>query len=566
MKSQRKGRIATITIAGAVALALISTSCSRKEESKSGTSSSLSAAKAPAVNFAGGLVALLPAETVAFFLFEGKHPAYQKYVSSPWGQGKTDFSTVLDSADARTKEIVDILKRVGLDPKDTKTWKGLFAEAAFFASAGKGADAPAFGAVVRSDASVELPKILEGIKGTIPATEASVEEVKFAKGTGVKIVSKGNNPPFFVGWNGNLGVFGSAEWLVNSVLTSSGSEVPAIASGSVFERSMKGLPENDLRLGTGFVDVQKLTEVSKKLDNNSSAAATAELPVTAFSFAMGMDETPRTHARLVYDEAKGSQNEWLKTISTSDSGSVAGAVSAKPLLFLSLDGQTLRKIRDTAIAKQAGNPAAQMASAQLAFLDDIKRIGLAIRTAPMGQALLPVPDLLILLESNQAARTAEQVQSIVSQAAAGSGMAGMPWTDSKVNDVAVKSMVSPLGVGLYLASTKNLVIAASTEGQMKAALAGAGGFTGGLTPKASAVFGSEASLGNLYLNFEEVAGMLESMGGMMAMYAPQNKDAAKLLEPESLESIRKMGTVIGSVKVESGIIGIDSYYQAQPPA
>lgn len=567
---KNRTRVSRLLVAGCLIGGLATVSCSRKEEAGSSSSSSSSSAVAPKIDFSGSLVGYLPQETVGFFLWEGKHPAYQKYLSSPWGSTKSNLASIMDSADEKTKAVFDVLTKVGLDPKDPKTWKGLFAEAVVFATKGAGTNEPAFALAFRTDSSVKLAQVFEGLKKAIPADGATVTDLKLAKGTGVKIQAKDAAPnahPIFVAWNDNFGVFSTSEWVPTSLFASNGSAVPPVVSSALFTKSIVGLPENAARFGTGYADVRALTEVAEKVGGAPAGEAPvpSDVPVQAVSFAIGMDDAPRSHARVVYDEGKTASNQWFKSLNTSESTSVAAAVPTKPLLFLSIDGQTAKRLRDAAVAAQGDSPAAKMAAQQLAFLDSVKRIGLAVRTAPMGQSLLPVPDMMLVFDSTQPAQTAQQIQTLVTQAMGASGMPPMPWTDTKVNEVAVKSMVSPLGVGMFLASSKNLVIAATTEGQLKAALGGSG-FTKGLAPRAEAVFASEQSVGNLYLNFAEVASMLESMGGMMAMYAPQDQNAAKFMQPENIEAIRKMGTVVGTMKFENGLIGIDSFYQMQPQA
>lgn len=569
---KNRTRVSRLLVAACIAGGIAAVSCSRKEESSSasGKSASSSAVATPKLDFSGTLVSYLPQETVGFFLWEGKHPAYQKYLSSQWGAGQSNLNSIFENADEKTKEILDVLTKVGIDPKDPKTWRGMFAEAVAFASKGTGTNEPAIALAFRADATVKVPQVFEGLKKALPADKTTVTDLKLAKGTGVKLMAKDGGPgahPIFVAWNDNFGVISTAEWVPTSLFASAGNTVPGVVTGPLFEKSIAGLPENSARFGTAYADVRALTEVAEKVGGAAAGEAPkpADIPVQAVSFALGMDDSPRTHARVVYDESKANQNQWFKSLGSSESGTVAAAVPTKPLLFLSIDGQTAKRMRDAAIAAQGDSPAAKMVASQLSFLDSVKRIGLVVRTAPMGQSLLPIPDMMLIFDSSQGAQTSQQVQSLVTAAMGSSGMPPMPWTDSKVNDVPVKSMTSPFGVGMYLASSKNLVFASTTEGQLKAALSGAG-FTKSLAPRAEAVFASEQSIGNLYLNFSELASMLESMGGMMAMYAPQDQNAAKFMQPENIEAIRKMGTVVGTLKLENGLIGIDSFYQVQPQA
>jgi hypothetical protein len=48
----------------------------------------------------------------------------------------------------------------------------------------------------------------------------------------------------------------------------------------------------------------------------------------------------------------------------------------------------------------------------------------------------------------------------------------------------------------------------------------------------------------------ELGNFLEGMGGMLAMYAPDNKEAQELLTPENLAVLKKMGVFLGSLEIE----------------
>ena len=133
-------------------------------------------------------------------------------------------------------------------------------------------------------------------------------------------------------------------------------------------------------------------------------------------------------------------------------------------------------------------------------------------------------------------------------------------------DTPVKSMMTPFNVGVFLASNKSLVLLTSTENQMKLALDASkpATFASALPTRVGEVFVKQDSLGNVYVNFVEVAALMESMSGMLSMYAPEQN--GQFMQTENIEAMKKMGTVVGSVKLEEGVIGIDSFYQMQPAA
>ncbi|MFN8388705.1 MAG: hypothetical protein U0136_00270 [Bdellovibrionota bacterium] len=549
--------------------------CSKDEKKAAEQQSGISPVKsAKEIDLSKSLVSYLPDQTVGFFLWEGKHPAYKKLMDSPWASGQNDISKVLNESNPELDQLKDLLKKVGIDANDKETWRALFSEAAVFATGGPSADkAAALGVVFRADPSAKLSDKMTALRNALKQ-DAQVEtaDLKVSKGSGFSLKKKDAEPgsldKVYVGWNQDTGVVGSSEWVVDNSLSAPGGKVPALVGSDQFAKAAKGLPQDEDRFATGYVDVAKLLEVAAKISPSSSAVPPNEVPVKAVSFAMAMDEAPQSSLRMIYDPADKSKNQWLGALNASSSSSLLQAMPNKPLVFLSLDGQTLKKAKE--IGLQSAGPAGKAYASQLAFLDNIKRVGLAARPAAPGKSMIPMPDILLVLESSGAASTESQLKQILGGVAQGMGMPGMQWSEKQIAGVPVKSMVSPFGVGIFLASNKDLVIVSSSEAQMQGALSGSttGTFAAGMPARVEQVFAKEQTLGNIYVNFEEVGTMMESMGGMLAMYAPPNGDANKLLEAKNIESIKKMGTVVGSVKLEDGAIGVDSYYQqpAKPTA
>ncbi len=561
-------------VAAAILLVSPITGCS-KDENKSRGQASLNAEPAPKPDaLAKTVLTLIPEQSVGFFLWEGKHPAYDKMTKSPWGASENDFAKALQDSSKEWTELREVLEKIGLNPEDKQTWRGLFAEAALFVSPSPDAGKPgAIGVVFRSDPSVKVSDRLNSLKSELGKKELEVKDVKVSVGTAVSIRDKSSpedGEKVYIGWNKDTAVFGSGEWVLESVLTSKGDKVPALVSNPNFERAARGLPKDANRFATAYVDVQKMIELSDKLGAAGAEGAekfkAGDIPLKGVSFGMGMDDTPQTNIRLVYDPADRAKNSWLGALNASSTTEILSALPSKPLLFLSLDGKTLRQMREIALASMG--EAAAPVKKELVFLDHIKRFGIAARTAAPGQAMIPIPDILIVAESDKPAETQQQLESVVGTIAATSGLGGMPWQDKKIGETAAKSMMTPFGVGVFLASNKNLVLLASTESQLKTALGASKEptFASALPTRVGDVFVKQDSLGNVYVNFVEVAGLMESMSGLLSMYAPPGSESGQFLQAENIEAMKKMGTIVGSVRLEEGIIGIDSFYEQAKPA
>jgi len=550
---------------------LLLAACSKEEKGKAGSNATLSSAPAPKVSsFQKTALAYAPEQSIAFFVWQGDHPAYEKLAKSPWGGTEQDWLNTIKESSPDWKNVEEVLVKAGFNPNDKESWKGLFANVAVFAApSGDPSKRAALGVVLRPDAKVKAAEKFSKLKGELAKkSELDVQDVKVSSGNALSIRKKGapdETEKLYAGWNDNVVVVATSDWALETVLSSKGDKLPSSLSSSQFTQAARGLPEDSARFATGFIDMSKLIETAEQFGPDGAASAqklkSNEIPLKAISFAMGMSDAPETNVRFVYDPADKAKNNWLGALNTSSSSEILAVVPSKALALLTIDGQTLRKFREIAVAGMG--EAAAAVQPKLAVLDHIKRIGLAVRAAAPGQTMLPVPDLMLIAESDKPETTEQQIQSLVGEVAKGSGMPGMKWKSETINSTSVQSMVTPFGIGVFLAAKGNLVLVASTDAQLRSVVGEekAALFASTAPQRAGQVLAKEQSLGNLYLNFEELASLMESMGGMLSMYAPQGSDTSQFLQKENIEAMKKMGTVVGSIKLEDGIIGIDSFYE-----
>ena len=520
-------------------------------------------AEAPkAVALSSDLLKKVPEEACGFFVWKGSHDAYKRLMESPWS-GSGDFASMIQDSSGEVGKAAKLLTAVGLDPNDKETWRNMFSEAVFFALPPKAeSPEPSIGVVFRSQ-GIEIADKLAAIKEELKKSGTKVEDISIEGVGGVKFEveqqageQKLQHVYFLV--NDGLGVFGSKEEAIAQVLKKKSEALPSIVTASKFERTTFGLPAEKNRFAIGYFDLEQLFA--------SPAADTAakETPLKAASMALSMGDTPQTDVRMLYEDTADGEN-WAASLKPSSSAALVPSVPKQPLLFLSFDGQTLKKVKELAAAKAKDqNP--QLLS-QLSFVDSLQRVGIAARVAPVGQSILPIPDLLFLMQTSEPAAAEQQLKSLISGAMQGSPMtASMQWTEKELEDgKKMQALMSPMGFGVFLASTDSLVLAASTEAQLRSILAGSenGLFQKALSPGAVDVFSEQPNIGSLYLNFEQVGAFMENMGGLLAMYAPQDKNAQSMLEAENIKAIKKMGTMIGSVTIDKGVIGIKSFYQAK---
>ena len=263
------------------------------------------------------------------------------------------------------------------------------------------------------------------------------------------------------------------------------------------------------------------------------AQALSSIPaVQGLAVSYAMEDAPRTDFRLLLDPAQKT-GSILGQLSSSDSKNLLSGVPKNALLFLSLDGLTLKQLKDAAAKNMP--PESQMLPSELAILDSVKRVGIAARIAPPGKSMLPIPDFMIAVEATNADNVASQLRSLVGKKLSESGLATQTnWNSKQVGSASLYSLPAGFGFNAFSASTGGVAIISSSEDLLTNVMSTAGTKTNlanGLSASSSQVLAGKNSIANLYLNFNELGTLLETMGGLLQVYAPQEPNTPTPLSP-----------------------------------
>ncbi len=541
----------------------------------------------------GSLANNLPANTNAFFEWNSESPAYTRFRESPWyGNDTFSLDALPVATDPKLESIRSALGKAGFDLNDRRTWDSVFAKTIVFITPGKvSGDEVIFGAYFESKKDVDLAKKLDTFRAELVSSQVPIEDHQFSSGKGFKwnlraddpapsdpATAGATSPPAtyaYLAWEGSRGVLATAPWIVEDVIGKKYNASPAIVESKEFQKGTEGFPPPNNRIGMGYIDIAKVLEQIPS-DNPSNAADLAKLralPFKAASFVTAMTDTPYNDVRVLFDASVPEHAAWFEALGNSASQSFATLVPANSLLFLSIDGPTVKRVKELMLKQQEAQQADPMIAQQLAIFDDLKRIAIGARVAPVGQALLPFPDLLIALDGDKPSETMNKVSSLVMNLTAMAGMAQgqdapspPTWSEKNLGDVPMKTLATPMGITASVATVNNVVLVSSSEPFMEAAITNLKGTQVSLPEKVNKSLASEISMGSLYLNFNEIGSLIENMGGLLSMYAPQNQEAKKLMDPEGINRLKKMGALIGTVRVDDGRIAIQSYYHLVEPA
>ena len=85
-----------------------------------------------------------------------------------------------------------------------------------------------------------------------------------------------------------------------------------------------------------------------------------------------------------------------------------------------------------------------------------------------------------------------------------------------------------------------------------------------LAPEIKTMISGQPTVLSFYLDFQELAKVLDNTKGMLSMFAPQQTDMPSILDQARLEALGKQGQMAAVVTMQDGLLEIRSRYQLPP--
>lgn len=164
--------------------------------------------------------------------------------------------------------------------------------------------------------------------------------------------------------------------------------------------------------------------------------------------------------------------------------------------------------------------------------------------------ITPFPDLQIILP----VKNSESVIAFIkaSIASPGTGINTSQWNVKEINGVKAQYIITPFGIGLYIANKDSNVLFATSELAMQNLLGN--GELGDTISKFNSDFSNSKNIFKSYLNYPQIYKVLVSMQGMLSMFSGgQSNEFIKEIEP-----LKDYGINTVHSKYENNILNIST--------
>jgi hypothetical protein len=228
------------------------------------------------------------------------------------------------------------------------------------------------------------------------------------------------------------------------------------------------------------------------------------------------------------------------------------AVGRNSVGGLAIDGTVLRRMRDDSLTALREEEKAEFVKWS-AFLDKVKSFGLGVSNSALPT---PFPDVIFAFEGEAIGAELELLVQNAFQENFGGGP-GL-FQEKDVGETKVRYTLTPLGVGVYIASLPDLTIVGSTESAIASAISSA------KVGNAENLFAelSEKPGPIVYrLNFLQLATLLETVQGSVAMFTGGSTSLPK----DQIERLKRNGSVTGRLTAKGDSLFLNQSYSPPTP-
>lgn len=304
---------------------------------------------------------------------------------------------------------------------------------------------------------------------------------------------------------------------------------------------------NGAQFGLGLADYAAISKLASGAVPQEAAAGLDEAPIGLVSLGQYASDAFTTEILAQLAPKNDQQKLLINNISKPASNTLLDRLPEASAFFLILDGQLLRTVQEGAVSDLSPE---EKAAAQ-PYIETLMKVkGISIGALPAGRDAL-VPDIFITIQNDEPGKlmdfVTEQTRDLIS-----TQIPMANWLEKDVDGVKVKYILTPLGIGLYLASIKDSFVATSTDSAMAEMIKAikSGSSAAKHFPATISAIAPNTPLVSGYLDFKKIADAVESVQGSMSMFT----GGASALNAEEIQNLKRMGSATFGLSVTNELL------------
>lgn len=557
-------RIKSILVSSIVLTILSAAACSKSGSSSNG--SSILDSKT---------LSYIPASSLGFATWDTQSESYKKLKASPFSaQMNRSYDLIKKAeagADAETKKffkIYDGLVQTGLWTKNASQPEAI-RTGVVFVDIDQATKLPQIGFFATANDGNNLAEKVSAIQKIIAAEGIPTTPETIAGNTGFSIpveeAAKAGSPinKIYIAASADKLTITSNAPLAGKFYAADGENgIQKIKDSNEFKQATRGIVAVGDSMTFAYFDVNKLISSLETLGATTGVDAGAndlkEIPVESFAAASSMKESLSSIVSVSLNPKNEKQKNIISSLTASGDNQAVGRVPADLMILISLDGGTIKSLKNAALA-EAPPGSAEMMQPMIDLVDSLKNISIGVRGA---SGATPFPEVVLVAQTSKAAEIEKTLKSQLEAGMAASGMP-IPWQEKTVGDAKVSYAVSPFGVGAYLTSSGDTVVLTTAEklvGDVLTSASSGKNLLASLPSDSQAMVKNSKSLFLAYSDFNKVGSAIGSAQDSLAMFT----GGQGTLPADQIESIKQMGSIFLSLNLDNNLVKLESTYA--PPA
>ncbi|MCB0319889.1 MAG: hypothetical protein KDD60_03125 [Bdellovibrionales bacterium] len=318
----------------------------------------------------------------------------------------------------------------------------------------------------------------------------------------------------------------------------------------------------------GYLDLQKVLDRINTLipseQQKELPIALSDIPVEAFAMRSGYDGGVISDFGLLVDDTKLQEQKPLYDAlhPTAKDTSLASA-PGNSVALISFADSVISALASTAQASIAGNTQQQEQYATvLADLAKLKGVHLGVLPSD-GSTVFP--GLFLSVASTENGSLLTEIKGALSQASQEQGIPATAWQEKEIAGSASNFILTPLGVGVFLAQSENGLVLTSSESSLRQTLETQKSESSSLGADLPKQFRSRlegvSPLFVAYFNADRTAELIHSVQGSLSMFTGGQNP----IDNEQIEQIRKVGTTFTFAAYDKGLLNLSGMTLAPAP-
>lgn len=308
--------------------------------------------------------------------------------------------------------------------------------------------------------------------------------------------------------------------------------------------------------------LQWIRESSSPNENQDLLSALEDFPISTITMRGTYDEMPGSDVGILFDEDAGKNKKTLSILEEKDKPSMRlGATPTQAVFYISLAGRFFRALESlTEESLQQSNVASENATLFEQIKGHMQSFG---KVSQLSLGLLPAegssffPSLIASITSDTDIKAlVDNTKGVLSE-----NLKQLPitkWNQKTIQGTSVDFLLSPLGVGTYLAAHGQTLLVSTSESGIESLLSIGNNHETSLAkdslPKAIQSRAESSPLVFTYFNSGQAVNVVKSAEGALSMFT----QGQPLLSSQQMNDLRSFGTSFTVTSYREGFLNFST--------